>query len=234
MRIGDTVKKGLGLFFEFDQDGGGQPNALSEAESAPKPTSVDPAIASPRPARKSIEQILKETEGPSLEEIKPTVKEETPQQPVMGPDGTVNYAAIYQLANLPVASFTAENVLELLASLPAELPIESKRATLKVTLGALGKTSGASSESVVADASRKLAALASYAQSYAKQASDYVDLASQEITRLETQIAERKKAIEQAKSKAALMVSACDQESDRLDDVLEFFSLDAPPSKFAP
>lgn len=221
MPIGDTFKKAAGLFFEFDDDPTG--GLLQDTSSMDGP--------SPKAKPRTIEQIVEKAPGPNLDEIKPEATDEKVNQEVLGPDGAVQFGVIYALAKLPTAPFTAENVLEVLASLPAELPIEAQRTTVKVTLGAMAKTSGASMESVVADASRKLAALTSYAESFAKQAEDYAKLSEQEIARLEEQIATRRKAVEDAKSRAAAVVAACTAESDRLDDVLEFFSLDQAPSK---
>ena len=81
--------------------------------------------------------------------------------------------------------------------------------------------------------SRKLAALAAYNESFTKQAEDYSSKAEVEILTLEQQIADKRKAIEDAKAKQTAMYQSCVAESDRLDDVLEFFSLDVPPSKLA-
>ena len=41
-------------------------------------------------------------------------------------------------------------------------------------------------------------------------------------------------AIALAAARGEKVTIACEQESDRLDDVLEFFSLDVAPSKYAP
>jgi hypothetical protein len=237
--IRDTLKKAAGLFVDFDQD--------PDAALKPKPdelkedwnvmTADAPEASKPRP--KTVEQIVREQPGPNLDEIKVQAPTPTatppavPVEPVIGPDGHVNFESIYKLANLPNVAFTAEQILELFASLPAELPLESKRATIKVTLTAMAKSLGITTEQVVADASRKLAALASYNDSFTKQATDYCAKAEVEIMTLESQIAEKRKAIEEAKSKQTGMHEACVKESDRLDDVLEFFTMDVPPSKLA-
>ena len=41
-------------------------------------------------------------------------------------------------------------------------------------------------------------------------------------------------AIQSAKNEMARVMQACEAESDKLDDVLEFFSLDVGASKYAP
>ena len=234
--IRETLKKAAGLFVEFEED----PNA-----PIPEPKSVEEwnvmTADAPQPAKKSktVEQIVKEQPGPNLDEIK--VPESStaiappipPAEPVIAADGSIKFDSIYRLANLPNVAFTAEQILELFASLPADLPLDSKRATIRVTLGAMAKSLGVTTEQIVADASRKLAALAAYNDSFSKQATDYTAKAEIEIMTLEQQIAEKKKAIEDAKAKQSMMNEACTTESDRLDDVLEFFTMDVPPSKLA-
>jgi len=153
--------------------------------------------------------------------------------PVLTPDGTLDFAALYGQAGLPAAPFAAEQMLEMLASLPADLPLDVRRRTVKVTIGAMGKAIGATSETVVADASRKLAALAAYSENVARQTADFVAGGEFEIAALEKQIAEKRSGIEAARQTQARVQAKCDAEADRLDDVLEFFSLDVPPSRYA-
>jgi len=223
MPLNDTFKKVYGLFVEVE-----------EPVNTPFPTPPDavPIVPATPPTKvtKSVEQIASEQPGPRLDEIKVTP---TPSQPIERPDGSIDYPAIYASAGLPPAPFTAEQVLEILASLPEELPMTAKRATMKVTLNAMGAALGVTPESVVADASRKLAALSSYAESYSAQAATYVQTAEAEILRMESEIARRRHGIEEAKARQVRMVELCEKEADRLDDVLEFFSLDTGASKHA-
>ncbi len=226
MRFDETLRKAMSLVVEMPAE-------------EPKPTKawnvmddVDPVPSTQAPAAptKTIEQVVREAPGPNLDEIKPTAN---PSLPVIDSAGNVNFAAIYDLAKLPTSPFTAEQVLELLGTLPPDLPLETKRSTVKITVGAMAKATGVTTESIVADASRKLAALAGYAKSYSDQASQYTTKAEAEITALLAEIDQRKRSIEDAKAKQAAMVDACTKESNRLDDVLEFFSLDVAPSKYA-
>jgi len=228
----NRVVKGIaGLFFEID-------DPAKKEEDWNVMTASDPATpAAEKPkVTKTLEQIVREQPGPNLDEIKipePTATPEVPPEPVINADGSVNFPAIYKLANLPKSPYTAEEILELFATLPADLPLDTKRATIRVTIGQMAKTLGVTTEQIVADASRKLAALAAYSESYGKQATDYCGRAEIEIATLEQQIADKRKTIEEAKAKQSAMHDACVKESDRLDDVLEFFSLDVPPSKLA-
>jgi hypothetical protein len=227
MRISDTLKKAAGLFVEFDQS----------AEPAVAPTGPSMTddefkkmMGSTLVPGKTIEQIVKDSPGPNLDEIKVPAN---PQAQPLRPDGTIDFSAIYAMANVQDSAFTAEQLLELLATLPVELPLESRRQTVKITIQAMAKTVPVTPQIIVADASRKLAALAAYEDSYAKQASDFVSKSEAEIKALEAQIESKKAAIEDANAKHETMTKACTSEADRLDDVLEFFSLDVPPSKHA-
>jgi hypothetical protein len=219
MRLGDTLKKAAGLMFEFEEELAPPSSSLHNVE----------AVVGARQA-KSAEQIVREQPGPNLEDIQVP---QTPKEPVLDASGNVNFDAVYRMAALPESAFTAEHVLEILQSLPAELPLDARRATLKVTLSAMAKTNGVTPEAVVADASRKLAALSAFARTYSEHAKQYVSKAEQQIAAAEAEIQRLRAGISEARSKERQAIDSCQRESDRLDDVLEFFSLDVPPSKYA-
>ncbi len=212
--IADKLRKAAGLFVELPHGGGSQSGEAGHDA----------------PAR-TVDEVVRESAGPNLDEI--TVP------PAAAPafvtrGGAADFAAIYQSAGLPAASFSAEQMREMLNSLPAEMPLAMRRQTVKVTLDALGKTTGTTSDSVVADASRKLAALAAYAGSLGQQTKAQTAAAEQEIAALEAQIEEKRRSVADAQAILAEAVQRCTAESEHLDDVLEFFSLDIPPSKNAP
>jgi len=202
------------------------------ADTQTSHASAQAPIPTPAPssAPRTVEQVVRDSPGPNLDEIKPVA---SPSTPIIDASGNVNFASIYDLAKLPASPFSAEQVLELLGTLPADLPLESKRTTVKITVNAMAKATGVTTDSIVADASRKLAALAAYAKSYSDQAAQYTTKAEAEIAALLAEVEQRKQSIEDAKAKQALMVQACTHETDRLDEVLEFFSLDVHPSKYA-
>lgn len=220
MPLNDALKKVSGLFFEADPEEAHAVSAapIPEAAPAPKPT-------------KSVEQIAREQPGPNLDEIKVP---STPAPSVERADGSIDFGAIYTIAGLPPSPFTAEQALEILSSLPEELPMSAKRATMKVTLTAMGAALGVTPETVVADASRKLTALGAYAANFTEDATAYAAKAEAEIARLEGEIARRREGIASAQARQVRMVEICGKEADRLDDVLEFFTLDAGASKHAP
>ncbi len=188
-----------------------------------------PAAATPAaPTSRTVEQIVRDADGPSLDEIKAA-------EPSLSKAGaSLKPGDIYVAAKLPASPFSAEQMLEMLASLPAELPLDTRRATVKVTLGALGKSMGATPETIVADASRKMAALAAYNDHLAKRTQEFVAREEASMLELQKQIEAKKQAIVEAKNAQSHALQMSRAESERLDDVLEFFSLDLPPSKYAP
>ena len=118
---------------------------------------------------------MREAPGPDLHEIgAPPAGAPAP----LTADGAMDFAALYQQAGLPATPFTAEQMVEMLANLPKELALDAKRATVKATLSAVGKSIGATPETIVTDASRKLAALTAYVEHLAKQTAD--DIAQRE------------------------------------------------------
>jgi hypothetical protein len=121
----------------------------------------------------------------------------------------------------------------MIASFPPNLPLLTQRQTVKVSLDAMGKAVGATPETIVADASRKLAALTAYVETLTKQTQEFTSAAEAEIADLGRQIQAKRKEIEEAHQKQEQVNQACTKESQHLDDVLEFFSLDVPPSKHA-
>jgi len=211
-----------------------QMNASVGGAAAPTtPTAAAPASAKVGGGdAKTIADIVRDSDGPNLDEINVSAGgEATPS--FFGADGSIDFPALYQHANLPVAPFTAEQTIDMLASLPENLPLEVRRQTVAVTVGAMGKAIGATPDSIVADASRKLAALASFEQNFSKQAAEFVAAANFEIAELEKQMKEKREAITDAQTKQADVTRRCEAEADRLDDVLEFFSLDVAPSRHA-
>lgn len=185
----------------------------------------------------TVENLVKAAPGPNLDQVQVPMSADaggsTSVMPVVGADGKVDFSPVYLSAKLPTVPFAAEDALALIATLPPELPLDTKRQTMKVTLAAMGKTLTVSPQAIVTDAALKLAALQSFSDGIAKQATEYMSLAEVDIANLEAKIAERKKGIEGAKAKQTQVAQMCADEEKRLDDVAEFFSLDVPPSKHA-
>ncbi len=178
---------------------------------------------------KTVADIARESDGPNLDQV----QVDGAALPSTSADKPLDFPAIYRAAKLPETGFGAEQMLETLASLPPELPLETKRITVRAMLGTLGKTTGATPETLVADASRKLAALHSFVGFMDKKTGESVAQNESDIAELQAQIEEKRTAILNAKTELARVHQSCEVESDRLDDVLEFFSLDQGASKYA-
>jgi hypothetical protein len=254
MGLQDALRRAAGLLVELPTEGttaeGSAPESAAPSSSAndevfpeeKKPLDVDALLAekglgpkaapgqkagaAPK-APRTVEQIVRDSEGPNLDEIKMDAP------PVTTPGAVIEPAAIYTAAKLPAAPFSAEQMLDMLASLPQELPLETRRQTVNVTLGALGKSMGATPETVVADASRKMAALAAYDEYLKKRTDEFAKTGEAEIEKLQAQIEEKRKAIFDARAQQQQTAQMCQNEGNRLHDVLEFFSLDVAPSKYA-
>jgi hypothetical protein len=227
MGLKETLRKAAGLLVELPPEEAAAPVSATAGELDDLLAELEGKTGG---TTKTVEQIVRDTQGPDLEQI--SVAASGP--PPVTPEGQIDFGKLYETAKLPPASFSAEQMLEMLTSLPSELPLDTKRQTVRVTMASLGKTLGATPETVVADASRKLAALHAYVEDLSTQTTEFATTTESEIAALQAQIEEKRKAIQSAKLKLGEVQRACDLESDRLDDILEFFSLDVAPSKYAP
>lgn len=220
MKIKNLMSKAVGLFVETGpiSDPAVESTDLLAPESAPEPP-------------KTIEQIVAAAPGPKLEEIQ--VSKESVEQPV-AVGGKPDFNRIYNQAGVPVVAFGANEVLDVIHSLPADLAIEVRRKAVQSTLGAMGKAMGVSTESVVTDATRKLKALESYSEKLQLRAEEFAVSTEAAIAELEKQIATHRQTLDENKKMLSDAIASCEAESDRIDDILEFFSLDIAPSKNAP
>lgn len=222
MSIRDTFAKAAGLFIESSPKGApvSADDALSQLQEMDAPA-------------KTVEHIVREAPGPDLAEIKVPETTTAPAAPIFQ-NGNLNFVTLYQQAGLPPASFSAEQTLDLIATIPKDYTLDAKRQTVKVMLNAMGKTLGATPETIVTDASRKLATLNAYVDHLGKLVESTAATEEAAIAEMQARIAEKRKAIDAARQQQAQITQLCHNEADRLDDVLEFFSLDVPPSKYAP
>jgi hypothetical protein len=152
------------------------------------------------------------------------------EPPTLSAEGTLDFPAIYQFAKVSDTSFTAEQTLDMLEKLPKEMPLEMKRQTVQVTLGALGTAIGANRQSIVGDATQKRDTLQQFAEAQGKKNADYVSETESQIADLQRQIAEKEEQIATAKEKQERIHTLCDTESDRLESVLSFFGTEPAPT----
>ena len=240
MAIADKLKKAAGLFIQFDEPAESDaPHASTEASGGSAgeddidkrlaAMSAELSGASPTAPPQTVAQVVKASAGPNLEEIKVSAGDVAP-----GEGGAVDFLAVYKAANLPSSTFSAEQTLKMIDGLPASLPLDVKRQSVGVMIQSMGGAIGASAETIVADASRKLAALAAYSSDIHKTTEDYAEKAQAEVARLTAEIERHRTTVLDAQNRATGVIRSCEAEADRLDDILEFFSLDIGPSVHAP
>jgi hypothetical protein len=245
MPIADKLRKAVGLFVVMPES--------EEEEPAPRNFSSPIPTSAPAPSAEmsdldkkladiekrsqaiaagpqTIEQLVRQSDGPNLDEIKVSAEQTSG---ALLPDGNVDVQAIYAGAKLPSVSFGAEQTRELLGKLPAGLSLDMQRQMVAATLTTMGATMGASAETIVADASRKLAALSAYVTDLQKVTSERVSYAQAEIEALQARIEEQKAIVASTQQQLATAQAQCEAEADKIDDILEFFSLDTGPSKYA-
>lgn len=218
MSLKNALNKAAGLFVEMPADSGEPQTALPADDSFTGRT-------------RTVEDVVKQAPGPNLDQIQ--TPPETVKTPPVSADGTPDFATIYQQSGVPSVPFGAEEALQVIGSLPADLPIDVRRKTVGATLGAMGKAMGVTTDSVVSDASRKVAALASFTDQLTAETNQYQALIQKRISDLKAQITDCEGKVSDASDKLAKVVKHCEDEGHRLDDVLEFFTLDSPPSKHA-
>lgn len=207
-----------------------------EMPAEPMISPETPSTTAPIHATKSVEQIIRETPGPNLDEVKITGEPAdalTPSAAAVAPGGNVEFSSVYDRAGLTPAAFSAEQAFDVINSLPAELPLAVRRSTVQATLLAMGKAMGVNTESVIADAGRKVAALAAYEDILTHQAEQYIGGLATQISELQQQIAVHEAEIKKTQEMLASAIGRCEAESERLDDVLEFFTLDEGASRNA-
>ena len=254
MPIADKFRKAVGLFVTMDEPEPDAPRALNFSEPAPSPTphenapsaemtELDRKLAeierkskaigtgpqTPQPPQ-TVEQLVRQSDGPNLDEIKVSAEETSG---ALLPNGNVDMQAIYAGAKLPTVTFGAEQTRELLSKLPNGLSLDMQRQMVAATLTTMGATMGASAETIVADASRKLAALASYVEDLRKVTTERMSYSQAEIEALQARITEQQGIIASTQQQLTTAQAQCEAEADKIDDILEFFSLDTGPSKYA-
>jgi hypothetical protein len=221
MGLRDLARKGLGLLVEIPE------------EDVP---TTDPATAAGLGTEvqslrtKSIGELLQELDTAAPGAPDANVTFEAPPAEVVQ-DGLVDFQAIYQRAGVPQIAFTAEQTLELIRTLPAELPLATKRQTLEVSLNTLGKALNISKEQVLLDANQKLQALAAYEDAARQQRDGLVAKVQQRVKELEAEIqSERQKAADE-EARYLSVVKQCEAQGSLLDEVQEFLTLDQGPSE---
>ena len=148
---------------------------------------------------------------------------DSPESPVDA-DGLVNFDALYQQAGVPTVPFTAEQALDMLGHMPAGVSEDARQQVINVTLTALGRSVGGTPEAIVADATRKQAALQAFRQTRGDQLVELTSAAEGRIADLQKEIEKSQGMIEKAKRQYQTLTDACQTQEAQLDKVVDFFS----------
>ena len=139
-------------------------------------------------------------------------------------DGLVDFEALYSQAKVRAVPFTEEQALDMLQHMPSGVSEEARQQIINATLSALGKSVGGTPEAIVADATRKQAALQQFRQTRGNQLVELTSAADAKIADLQKEIAKSQAMIEAAKRQYAHLSENCQSEEARLDTVVDFFS----------
>ncbi|MGI4789489.1 MAG: hypothetical protein ACRYFS_11640 [Janthinobacterium lividum] len=139
-------------------------------------------------------------------------------------DGLVDFEKLYGQAGVPTVPFTAEQALDMLHNMPSGVSEDTRQQIINVTLSALGKSVGGTPEAIVADATRKQAALQRFRQTRGDQLADLTSAAQAHLADLQKEIAKSQAIIENAKRQYTMLSENCQSEEARLDTVVDFFS----------
>jgi hypothetical protein len=243
MGLRDLARKGLGLFVVMEDDPSAEVavTPVGESGSGSAPPATKPAGDKPAAKvgtesdseyvkqlrSKSVGDLLKELEGPEPEQIQKAVQAGGPALPAVQ-GGKVDFPAIYSQAQISPMPFGAEQTLELIQSYPSDMPLPIRRQALDATLKTMGRAMNLTKEAIVADASRKINALAAFEETAKRERDTAVSAAQEKFKQLQAQIQ-----AEQAKAAAVdqqyrAIVEQCEAEGHRLDQVQEFLTLDQP------
>ncbi len=185
-----------------------------------------------REARQRLNPVSSSPAPPGLGAGGPGAGRQDAGSPVDG-DGLVNFEALYQQAGVPTVPFTAEQALDMLHNMPAGVAEETRQQIINATLSALGRSVGGTPEAIVADATRKQAALQAFRRTRGDQLADLTSTAEARIAELQREIEKSQAIIEKAKRQYDTLTSSCQSEEARLDTVVDFFS-QAPSAAHTP
>jgi hypothetical protein len=217
----DALRKVKSLIIEED------PNASTSAEDIGKLFEQYGGLPE---GMKTAEQATVDTPGPALEEVRID-----PQAGAAAfTEAGLDFPHVYAAAGLPETPFTVEQAIEMINAFPPNMPMEMKKQSLITAINSMGKALGVTAETIVADCTRKLAALHAYVEKIDRDTSGLVETAQSEIAKLEAQIDERRKTIQEAQTRREATEKACDAEADRIDNLFDYLGTPAPGAPSAP
>ena len=141
-------------------------------------------------------------------------------------DGDLDFARVFQQYELPTASFSAEQAMNMLQSLPRDLALRTKRVTVNTTLSAIGKVVGTTPQDIVVDAARKKETLERYMEALGHEVEETTAATDTEIEKLQAQITAHRESLRVLSRKRAAATEVCRSRMDLFDQVIHFFDYD--------
>jgi hypothetical protein len=136
---------------------------------------------------------------------------------------SIDFDAIYRQNAVPKAAVTAEEALEMIASVPENLAPQNKKRMAAALVNAIATRQGATAAVAAADASAKIAALETHVNTLLKQAGEFANRTQAEIEALQRQIEQKRQAVEASNTQNTDLAQACRNESERLRAVIGYF-----------
>lgn len=144
---------------------------------------------------------------------------------LLNAEGNIDFGLVFARAAVPSsASFTAEQALSMLHSMPSDLPLRVKRLTVKATLDAVGQAVGATPMDIVDDAGRKITALEAFITEASERAQELRNAEDTEIDRLRATIIERETEKSAISQREETLFLSCRTKISDLDQVMAFFN----------
>ncbi|MBC8141828.1 MAG: hypothetical protein H7Y38_10360 [Armatimonadetes bacterium] len=198
----DTYSDSLGTFAE------------AELDSFLKDINAAPSAAQPAPEPVAVPEPIKA--APVLVSLADAISDE----------GDLDFARVFQQYELPTASFSAEQAMNMLQSLPRDLALRTKRVTVNTTLSAIGKVVGTTPQDIVVDAARKKETLERYIESLGHEIEETTATTEAEIERLQMVIATHRDTLRLLARKRSAAQEVCRGRMDTFDQVIHFFDYD--------
>jgi len=145
----------------------------------------------------------------------------------VGPDGTVDFEKLFQGVSLPTALITAERAEQILAAIPADLPIRVKRVAAKTTIDVHSnfddQVAATASANIVADATQKLMQVARLQERLNAETAMQQAAVQAEIAALEAMLNEKRARLAAIDTRVDSAQRSCRQRSEQLNQVILFF-----------
>jgi hypothetical protein len=229
MGLRELARKGISLFVEVDEPPRGAAPAAGASPAGPAPAESDAEYVQ-KLRSKSVGELMKELDGPEPEQIHQAVQAAAPAETVIQGDA-VDFSAIYRQAQIPPLQFGAEQMLGMIQSYPTEMALPLKREALDATMKHMGAAMHITKEAIVADATRKITALAAFEEAQKRERDSVTTAAQEKVRELQAQMQAEQQKAAAAEAQFRALVQQCEAEGQRLDQVQEFLTLDSAPAK---